>query len=444
MARKTRFDKLLGRLRDRDIDQTDVNITGGSISGVSIVDHMTTATDPALNAAVTTAIIDEYNGVVVTLTGAGNNQTLQNPTTATNIKKFLVTNNDTSTHDLSVIANSDTYTLGAGESQMFIWDGSKWFPTNIPITDVPVKVSEGGTGVNTLTDHGVLVGSGTDAITPLAVLGIGEVLKGNTGADPSALAGNTTTTKKFLTETGTGAAAQDPAWNTIISGDLTTALTTPPAIGGTTPAAGAFTTLSATGDIEAAATGTPKVVFKDSDCADADDNAEIYAEATDTGSGTEDIDLYFRQQINGTMSTFLHADADGDLDFSNRNIKTTGALKDNTYTTYVKDIRSSVSKQSSLSSDTTLTDIVPAGYCLEYIVFEEKDGNTATLDLGTSAGGNEVFINQAVTASSITTVSINTVFSLSAATTLYLNDDDAGSSWNSGRVDAYFVMRRII
>ena len=100
--------------------------------------------------------------------------------------------------------------------------------------------------------------------------------------------------------------------------------------------------------------------------------------------------------------------------------------------------------KSAMTGDTTLTSVVPAGYCLEYIVFQETAGNTATLDLGTSAGGNQVFINQAITASSITTVSINTVFSLSAATTLYLNDDDAGSSWNSGSVNATLVMRRVV
>jgi hypothetical protein len=49
-------------------------------------------------------------------------------------------------------------------------------------TDVPV--TDGGTGASTLTDHGVLVGSGTSAVTPLAVGATGEGLMGSTGADP--------------------------------------------------------------------------------------------------------------------------------------------------------------------------------------------------------------------------------------------------------------------
>lgn len=49
-------------------------------------------------------------------------------------------------------------------------------------TDIPV--TDGGTGVSSLTDHGVLVGSGTAAVTPLAVGTDGQVLLGSTGADP--------------------------------------------------------------------------------------------------------------------------------------------------------------------------------------------------------------------------------------------------------------------
>ncbi len=49
-------------------------------------------------------------------------------------------------------------------------------------TDVPA--TDGGTGASTLTDGGVLVGSGAGAVTPLAVGTNGQVLVGSTGADP--------------------------------------------------------------------------------------------------------------------------------------------------------------------------------------------------------------------------------------------------------------------
>jgi len=47
-----------------------------------------------------------------------------------------------------------------------------------------IDVDHGGTGAVTLTDHGVLIGSGTGAITPLTVGTNGQLLIGSTGADP--------------------------------------------------------------------------------------------------------------------------------------------------------------------------------------------------------------------------------------------------------------------
>lgn len=62
----------------------------------------------------------------------------------------------------------------------------------------PLGVTSGGTGLGTLTNHGVLVGAGTSNITQLGVATTGQVLIGVTGADPAF--GNTVST---LTATGT-------------------------------------------------------------------------------------------------------------------------------------------------------------------------------------------------------------------------------------------------
>lgn len=48
----------------------------------------------------------------------------------------------------------------------------------------PQPVNEGGTGAITLTNHGVLLGQGTSAITATAVGTTGQVLTGVTGGDP--------------------------------------------------------------------------------------------------------------------------------------------------------------------------------------------------------------------------------------------------------------------
>ena len=56
-------------------------------------------------------------------------------------------------------------------------------------TDVPV--ADGGTGASSLTDGGVLLGSGTGAITAMAVLGDGEMIVGDGTTDPVAESGAT-------------------------------------------------------------------------------------------------------------------------------------------------------------------------------------------------------------------------------------------------------------
>ena len=56
-------------------------------------------------------------------------------------------------------------------------------------TDVPV--SDGGTGVSTLTDGGVLLGSGTGGITAMSVLSDGEMIVGDGTGDPVAESGAT-------------------------------------------------------------------------------------------------------------------------------------------------------------------------------------------------------------------------------------------------------------
>ena len=52
---------------------------------------------------------------------------------------------------------------------------------------LPLAASQGGTGLATLTAHGILVGEGTSAVTPI-VLTNGQVLIGSTGANPAAAA----------------------------------------------------------------------------------------------------------------------------------------------------------------------------------------------------------------------------------------------------------------
>ena len=49
---------------------------------------------------------------------------------------------------------------------------------------VPLVVAKGGTGLTTITDHSIMLGSGTSAVTPLGAATNGQLPIGSTGADP--------------------------------------------------------------------------------------------------------------------------------------------------------------------------------------------------------------------------------------------------------------------
>ena len=114
-------------------------------------------------------------------------------------------------------ASGDPTTLDVGSSTAItilgtiatgVWNGTA------------VTVAYGGTGATSLTDGGVLLGSGTGAITAMAALADGEVIVGDGSTDPVAESGATLRTSigvgtgdspQFtgLTISGTGATALD-------------------------------------------------------------------------------------------------------------------------------------------------------------------------------------------------------------------------------------------
>lgn len=65
-----------------------------------------------------------------------------------------------------------------------------------------VGVAYGGTGASTLTDGGVLLGSGTSAITAMSVLGDGAIIVGDNSTDPVALTAFSSSTGDLKHEAG--------------------------------------------------------------------------------------------------------------------------------------------------------------------------------------------------------------------------------------------------
>lgn len=86
------------------------------------------------------------------------------------------------------------------------------------ITDL--VVADGGTGVSTLTDGGILIGNGTGAIVATAVLADGEILVGDGTTDPVAESGATLRTSIGVA-IGTDVQAYDADLDDLADGSLT-------------------------------------------------------------------------------------------------------------------------------------------------------------------------------------------------------------------------------
>ena len=95
-----------------------------------------------------------------------------------------------------------------------------------------LPVGNGGSGATSLTDGGILLGSGTAAVTAMSVLADGEIVVGDGSTDPVALAAFSSSTGTLkVTSGGTGASSltdkavlisQDSGTDTVGSVALTT------------------------------------------------------------------------------------------------------------------------------------------------------------------------------------------------------------------------------
>jgi hypothetical protein len=148
----------------------------------------------------------------------------------------------TKTDDTNVtltLGGTPTSALLAAVSLTLGWTGS-------------LAPARGGTGITSYAIGDLIYASGTTTLAKLAAVAAGSYLRSaGTGTAPvwstvtipnaatigdiwygsasnavSSLAGNTTTTKQFLSQTGTGAASAAPAWATISGSDITGAALT--------------------------------------------------------------------------------------------------------------------------------------------------------------------------------------------------------------------------
>ena len=181
-------------------------IAGNSGNTLPVGAILTGSSTPSVNAKLNGALF--YNSTdkqLIRLDSAGN----QNLDIAATVENAL-TAGDGIFYDGSTGGTFD------GSTALTISIDSGSIAINDLDTSTDLSVANGGTGVSTLTDHGVLVGSGANPITALSVGSNGQLLIGQTGADPSF---NTVTGVININSTGTTTFTATA--NTAISGAFT-------------------------------------------------------------------------------------------------------------------------------------------------------------------------------------------------------------------------------
>jgi len=108
------------------------------------------------------------------------------------------------------------HSLSTAANDFLVGSGSNTF--------IKKTLAETGAILEAELDHGNIQGLADDDHTQYSLRSIlttlGDIIYAGVAAAWTRLAGNTTATKKFLTQTGDGANSAAPAWNTIIAGDI--------------------------------------------------------------------------------------------------------------------------------------------------------------------------------------------------------------------------------
>lgn len=153
-----------------------------------------------------------------------------------------------------------TNASGFGCNSSIATSGANANITSLSGLTTALSVGQGGTGRQTLTTHGVLLGEGTAAINQTAVGTTGQMLLGVTGADP-AFGNNPTITGGTIdgvviggTTPAAGSFTNLSSSGTVSGTGFSNYLASPPAIGGTAANSGKFTTLQATSTITPSST----------------------------------------------------------------------------------------------------------------------------------------------------------------------------------------------
>lgn len=185
---------------------------------------------------------------------------------------------------------------------------------------------------------------------------------------------------------------------------------------------------------------TPTLIFKDSSCTDADNNATILIAATDTGTGSEDIDVTFAQQIAGAETNFLVSDADGSITLgdTSRGIVLSGTVTSGDFTisdaTPVLQLKDSSCTDADVNFDITAsaTDTGTGAEDIDVVFAAQVAGNKVTFInfdadglLALGYNGQTTFASKLTYGNPVTAVTATASPANTDSGTVYTNEGDS-------------------
>jgi hypothetical protein len=101
-----------------------------------------------------------------------------------------------------------------------------------------------------------------------------------------------------------------------------------------------------------------------------------------------------------------------------------------------------------ISQDTFWANLIGAGCMFLSVLIENTTTNSPTLSMGTTPGGNDIFASLPINPkvgdkNGLTTVTLNNVFSLTDALSVFLNHAGVGDTWNNANLNLYFLFKAI-
>jgi hypothetical protein len=212
-----------------------VSTLGVNFTGFIQNNGFTITNLPACRVATTTALTVTYSngtlGVGATLTNAGTQVAIVIDGVTLALGDRVLVQNQSSTFQNGVYTAT---ALGSGSSNWVLTRAADFDQAAQIVTGATVQVTSGtaNAGIQYYENGAGPFTVGTTAITFAAIAGstslvnpmttLGDIIYENSTPAATRLAGNTTSTKKFLTQTGTGSASAAPGWNTIATGDVPT------------------------------------------------------------------------------------------------------------------------------------------------------------------------------------------------------------------------------